>query len=112
MHRKQCTDTHPLFHMIELSKHEVYIDEDNGESKDQVIDIAPDGTGSNITKTVGNIHLQKMIITLLCQMDVSASYTSTLKYFGSISSDLSNVWARSLSNSSVPMSTISPVSRV
>ena len=44
--------------MIELSKHEVYIDEDNGESKDEVIDIAIDGTGSNITKTVSNIYLQ------------------------------------------------------
>ena len=51
-------NTHSLLHMIELSKHEVYIDEDNGEAQDEVLDITPDSTGSNISKTVGNIHLK------------------------------------------------------
>ena len=59
-----CTETslsYPLLDMIEFSEHKVDIDEDNGEAKDQVGDISPDGAGGNVPKAVGHVHLHSRI---------------------------------------------------
>ena len=53
------TMTHPLLNMIELPKHKVDIDKHNRESKDEIIDISPDGTWGNVSKAICNVHLKK-----------------------------------------------------
>ena len=52
---------HPLFHHIELAQHEVDIDEDDGEAKDEVADVAPDGAGGDVSEAVGNVHLHPQV---------------------------------------------------
>ena len=52
---------YPLFHHIELSQHEVDIDEDDGESKDEVADISPDGAGGDVPEAVGNVDLHPQV---------------------------------------------------
>ena len=56
---------HPLFHHIELAQHEVDIDEDDGEAKDEVADIAPDGAGGDVSEAVGNVHLHPQVYWLV-----------------------------------------------
>ena len=52
---------HPLFHHIELAQHEVDVDEDDGEAKDEVADVAPDGAGGDVSEAVGNVHLHPQV---------------------------------------------------
>ena len=52
---------YPLFHHVELSKHEVDIDEDNREAEDEVADVAPDGAGGDVSEAVGNVHLHPQV---------------------------------------------------
>ena len=50
-----------MFHHVELSQHNIDVDEDDGEAEDEVTDVAPDGARGNVTETVGNVHLHKKL---------------------------------------------------